>query len=221
MTLAYRGPDWARPAIGGALVGLATGVSTFLTRYTIYTTKLVRRGDVLDDPVEKTLIGRVRAEGLMGREPAIIGETLSIKDAATVVRESGTTVVPVVATDGTFLGTLSALAVATASEQGIDTSQPVTSLQLGDEHVRRSEFASVVLRTLLEAGVEGIAVTDDDGKLIGWVAQRDLVRRIYRQQRRALEQAESESSWGSRMNARIAEFRRHRDSLEAHDEGRL
>nr|MCW1079566.1 chloride channel protein [Streptococcus anginosus] len=38
-------------------VVLATGVSRFLTRATIYTEKLRRRGDVLDDPVDATLLG--------------------------------------------------------------------------------------------------------------------------------------------------------------------
>lgn len=201
-------------------VGLATGLSAFLTRYTIYTTKLVRRGDVLDDPVEQTLLGRVRAEGLMGREPAVIGEALSIRDAAAVIRESGSTAVPVVAPDGTYLGTLGALGIAAAREDGIDPHRPVTDIALAREAVNRREFASVVLRTLVDAGIEGIAVVDDDGKLVGWVAQRDLVGRIYRQQRRALQQAESASSWGSRMSTRLAKYRRHRDSLEAHERKR-
>ena len=38
-------------------VVIATGASRFLTRATIYTEKLRRRGDVLDDPVEGTLLG--------------------------------------------------------------------------------------------------------------------------------------------------------------------
>ncbi|MDO5701462.1 MAG: chloride channel protein [Bowdeniella nasicola] len=202
-------------------VVLATGLSEVLTRYTIYTTKLVRRGDVLDDPVEKTLVGRVRAEGLMGEVPAIVGPALCLRDAEAVIRESGSTVVPVVNEDGTYRGTLGALTLARAHARGVPDDALVADLDLPQVSVNTREFASVVLRTLVEAGAEGIAVVDANSTLVGWVAQRDLVQRIYRQQRRALEAAETESSWGSRISARIMDYRRRRDALEAQEEGRL
>lgn len=195
-------------------VGLSTGVSAFLTRHTIYTTKLVRRGDLLDDPVEQTLIGRVRAAGLMGQAPAIIGPELNLHDAAAVIREAGAHAVPVVADDGTYVGTLGALAIARARETGVDAHSPVTAIELPRHCVRGNEFASVVLKTLMDSGSEGIAVVDTDTKLIGWVAQRDLVERIYRQQRRALDDARPPQSLGERLSRQLGPLRR-RDALEA------
>lgn len=191
-------------------VGLATGLSQFLTRTTIYTEKLIRRGDKLDDPVEKTLIGRVRAAGLMGEVPAIVGPQLPIKNANGVVRESGSTVVPVVDDHGVYRGTLSALALARARDTGIDADQPIDSLHLPQISVKEREFASVVLRTLVQAGMEGIAVVDDDNHLVGWIAQRDLVERIYRQQQRALDEVNNQSSWGMRITQRYHHYREQR-----------
>ncbi|MDO5727731.1 MAG: CBS domain-containing protein, partial [Bowdeniella nasicola] len=188
------------------------GLSQFVTRTTIYTEKLVRRGDMLDDPVEKTLIGRVRAAGLMGEVPAIVGPHLPIKKADGVVRESGSTAVPVVDENGVYRGTLSALALARARDTGIDPNEPISVLHLAHVAVKEREFASVVLRTLVQAGMEGIAVIDDDNHLSGWIAQRDLVARIYRQQQRALDQIENETSWGLRMARRYHDYRQRRKS---------
>ena len=62
------------------------------------------------------------------------------------------------------------------------------------------------MRVLTSSGVEGIPVLHDDGQgapahMVGWISGRDLVDRMYRDQRRALD-ARIESSFGSRWRER-------------------
>ena len=46
-----------------------------------------------------------------------------------------------------------------------------------------------------------LPVLDNQRRVVGWVSERDLVDRMYRDQRRAIE-ARTQTSWGSRMQER-------------------
>ncbi|ETJ32865.1 Voltage gated Cl-channel, partial [human gut metagenome] len=51
---------------------LATFASRFLTRTTIYTEELRRRGEDVEDPLASTLVGRATARRLMPSPPAVL-----------------------------------------------------------------------------------------------------------------------------------------------------
>ena len=184
---------------------IATGASRFLTRKTIYTEKLIRRGDDLDDPVNATLMGRNEARALMGPVPGIIKSTQSVPEASHVMRSSESTLLPVVDEDDKFIGCVSSLELATANLSE-DTPPTVADLHLEPTSVPASAMPSVFMQRMLGSRVAGLPVVEN-GEVIGWISSEDLVRRVYRQQRRALDQRESESSWGSRWQQR----RKHRD----------
>ena len=78
-------------------VALATVTSRFLTRTTIYTEELRRRGEDIDDPVGATIVGRATARDLMHEPPAVLVASASLAQAARIVRASGSTSLPVVA----------------------------------------------------------------------------------------------------------------------------
>ena len=96
-----------------------------------------------------------------------------------------------------------ALAGSTAS-----SAQPRTvgDLDLDLTHVTTTDGASRVLEALVSSHAEALPVirTGPDGRplLAGWVSQGDMVRRLYRQQRRAVEAAEARKSLGSRIQSR-------------------
>ena len=142
-------------------VVIATGASRFLTRATIYTEKLRRRGDVLDDPVEGTLLGTRAASEWMTEAPETLPCEASAASAIAALRRTKETVLPV------------------------DASAP----------------PSEVLGALRRTGLQSLPVVDGDRRVVGWVSERNLVDRMYRDQRRAIE-ARTQTSWGSRMQER-------------------
>ncbi len=68
-------------------VVIATGASRFLTRATIYTEKLRRRGDVLDDPVEGTLLGTRVASQWMTHAPEVLAASASVASALSALEK--------------------------------------------------------------------------------------------------------------------------------------
>ncbi len=181
-------------------VVIATGTSRFLTRKTIYTEKLVRRGEQLDDPVNSTLLGRNQARNLMSPVPGTIHADASLDEAFEAMRAAEVALLPVVDEDGAFLGCVSSLELASARLRN-PLPQRARDLQLSTISVEADTLPSIVMQRMLGSHVAGIPVLEGD-KLIGWLSTEDLVGRIDRQQRQALEQREAESSWGSRWQER-------------------
>ncbi|WP_196717544.1 chloride channel protein [Actinomyces trachealis] len=218
-------------------IALATATSRFLTRTTIYTEELRRRGDDVEDPVASTLMGRTRAWRLMSHPPAVLDELTTLTEATRVLSRCGTDCLPVVAGEarpvpappvspgsgaqaspfrtphkpadarglGQLLGCVSATGLAEAALRG-GTGRPVASLLLTNEHVDLMADSLEVLTKMLEARLDGLPVTrtrpSGELELVGWITKDSLVRRLYRQQRRALEAAQARSSFGSRIQAR-------------------
>ena len=50
---------------------------------------------------------------------------------------------------------------------------------------------SEVLGALRSTGLQALPVLDEDRRVVGWVSERDLVDRMYRDQRRAIAAAEA------------------------------
>ena len=182
-------------------VVIATGTSRFLTRATIYTEKLRRRGDVLDDPVEGTLLGTREASQWMIAAPEVLACTRSVASALSALRRTKETVLPVVDNEGRFAGLVSSLRLAELTQEGGSLDAPVSDLPLIDEAVAASAPPSDVLGALRSTGLQALPVLDEERRVVGWVSERDLVDRMYRDQRRAIA-ARTQTSWGSRMQER-------------------
>lgn len=200
-------------------IALATAMSRFLTRTTIYTEELRRRGEDVEDPVRATLVGRATARTLMQSPPAVLTVGTSLTEAAAALRAAGVPLLPVVEPaaggsgdqrDGSlWRGCVSAITVANAlAGSTASSAQPRTvgDLDLDLTHVTTTDGASRVLEALVSSHAEALPVirTGPDGRplLAGWVSQGDMVRRLYRQQRRAVEAAEARTSLGSRIQSR-------------------
>ena len=75
---------------------LATFASRFLSRGTLFTEELRRRGEDVEDPMTATLLGRARASQLMVDPPATIEATTTVHEAAALMIRYGASVLPVV-----------------------------------------------------------------------------------------------------------------------------
>lgn len=220
---------------------LATFISRFLTRTTIYTEELRRRGDDVEDPLASTLIGRTTAGALMSAPPALVRDTDTLARAADVLRASGSTILPVVRVlpqDGAgqapapdagspartaqggmstpagrgpahevFLGCVSAMQIAAAAVEAGQGQRPgvVAELPLTAERVAVTDSATHVLAVLSRTRADGVPVVraggDGSTELAGWIAQQDMVRRLYRHQRAADDAARERTSLGARVQA--------------------
>ena len=175
-------------------VVIATGASRFLTRATIYTEKLRRRGDVLDG----TLLGTRAASEWMLQVPETLPATSSAASAIAALRRTRETALPVTNEKGRFVGLVSSLRLAELTQEDGSLDAPLSDLPLIDEAVAASAPPSEVLGALRRTGLQSLPVVDVDRRVVGWVSERDLVNRMYRDQRRAIE-ARTQTSWGSRM----------------------
>ena len=183
-------------------VVIATGASRFLTRATIYTEKLRRRGDVLDDPVEGTLLGTRVASQWMTHAPEVLAASASVASALSALRRTRESALPVV-DGGRFVGLVSSLRLAELTQEGGSLDSPLSDLPLIDEAVPDSAPPTKVLEALRRTGLQALPVLDNQRRVVGWVSERDLVDRMYRDQRRAIA-ARTQTSWGSRLKERRA-----------------
>lgn len=296
-------------------VVLATVTGRFLTRTTIYTETLRRRGQDPEDPMRTTLVGRAVARSLMGEPPAVLDEDDSPARAAAEMARTGSTALPVTRSsgapgggaddgprpgaaapsavaktgaatggddavarpeaaagaggpagtaqpaesrgsagagepiktaqpaiagtgkpggdgepaeaggpDGTarsdrapsdvrdsdvgdrvLLGCLDAVTLARAVLEG-RTADRVGELPLSEHHVLASDGATGVLGALVNEGFSALPVVEARPRggfaLVGWVTREQMVERVYRQQRRAFEEARVRTSLGARVQRR-------------------
>lgn len=193
-------------------VAFATAVSRFLTRKTIYTEKLARQGANLDDPVHDTLLARQKVTQFMTDPPAVLDGSMTLAEASEAMHVAGGTPLPVVRSDDDplFIGSISPLMVARAQQAKRPDETPIKDLKLNRTYVRPTALPSKVMRTILDSPMEAVPVVRE-GELIGWVSQHDLVELLYRQQRRALNASEAQSSWGLRMQRRWQSLMKERE----------
>ena len=246
-------------------VVLATVTGRFLTRTTIYTETLRRRGQDPEDPMRTTLVGRAVARSLMREPPAVLDEDDPPARAAAEMARTGSTVLPVTRRpgppgiragtappagvgpaqsgesdrapaasavapagdaapsadasgarpadavapaddeDGILLGCLDAVTLARISLTGRAVER-VGELPLSEHHILASDGATGVLGALVRDGFSALPVVEARPRggfaLVGWVTREQMVERVYRQQRRAFEEAQVRTSLGARVQQR-------------------
>jgi CIC family chloride channel protein len=159
---------------------VATALGNRLTRDTIYTLKLRRRGIDIDAPRARGLMAQTRVAEAMGSPP----RPLHLEQPASeiIARFAGerSDSLPVTDASGVLLGVVAAVDVEQAVTR--DSSQ----LPVAEDLMR--EAPTVCPEDSLEDGVtvlaagddEGVPVVDEDGHLVGWLTHRRVLR-AYRQ----------------------------------------
>ena len=198
---------------------IATFVSRFFTRSTIYTEKLRRRGDVLHEPVDDTLLGRRSARQLMTAPSRILTEDMTLMQAQEYFQSSPVPCLPVIAAKDRYqelpryLGMLTLSELASYLSRGLPPHTRISSLALDESSsIPQSARPSQVLARLSAPDNPwALAVIDEDSPtphFLGWVTQQGLVKEIAAQQGRAIA-AGHLSSWGSRWQDRHPRASRH------------
>jgi CIC family chloride channel protein len=150
---------------------LATGVSHLISRDTVYTRKLLRRGIDIDEPADATL-RREPVSDFMNRPPEPVLATLPLPEAARRFAESDNTHLPVVDGDGSYLGVLAAHDVLTALAGGDQALVQALAISV-DPMSPDAPLGEALER--LDQGAGAVPIADDSKTVIGWVRHRDLL----------------------------------------------
>ena len=160
-------------------VALATGIGQVLSRTTIYTAKLVRRGVDLDAPAPSWAAAH-RVREVMGTVPPLLCPGTSLPEAADALRQAPGGELPVADADGRLLGVLAAEAL--AERMG----EPTGDEQAAGEPARWAEIRPTVppdlsvadaLELLDRHSVHALPVVEDD-RLVGWLTPAAVLDHI-------------------------------------------
>ncbi|MEO9139208.1 MAG: chloride channel protein [Jatrophihabitans sp.] len=149
---------------------LAAGASHLVSKDTVYTRKLIRRGIDIDEPAD-AIVRRRPTSQFMTAPPTPIDADKSVAAAAEMFIASGEAHLPVVTADG-FLGVISSHDVMHALAAGEETD--VRALTERCTPVTPDTPLGEVLQRI-EHDAGAVPVADADGTITGWVRQRDLL----------------------------------------------
>ena len=157
-------------------VAVSTAVASILSRDTIYTVKLRRRGVELLGARAPNPMAFTTVEDAMQPMPTPLRSGEPMKVAVQRLNDEGRDALPIVDADGHYQGTLTARAIEEAMrENDVD----VDVERLGD--VRRTVGAGDTLEQALGALVQpdnvGVAVVGRDKRsVVGWLTRADVLR---------------------------------------------
>ena len=155
---------------------VATGVSRVLSRDTIYTRKLSRRGVDLSAPALPAL-GGVTVASVMSAPPSAIPAERNARAALAELGRSHRRAAPVIGPDGRLVGVLTS-ADATEALATDDTTGARTVAELAEPiaAIAAHDHVGDVLESVVDAvTTDGMPVVAD-GVLVGWLAPADLLR---------------------------------------------
>jgi len=169
-------------------VALATGVGAVLSRGTIYTTKLLRRGIDIERPRPSTLMQQMKVSEAMRPLPAHIAKARPLDDLiGHLIAEDDRAPSPLQRTP---------TSVRPAREANVQA-------------VFADETLEQALRQLVMYGHEGLPVLADDGRtILGWISNRDVMGAFAARLGQTIEEAE--------LGARAAEWASASPATEAH-----
>jgi CIC family chloride channel protein len=160
---------------------LATGVGNLLTRDTIYTLKLRRRGiDLTAGSAQRSAdAGDPPVAEFMGPLPESLPEAMPLSRAVTPLRETPDAILPVVDDQGAYVGVITGRLLA-----DVMTSDDASDRTVGDATdaaptIRAGQTLADVVRLADHAGISVIPVLDESGtSLVGWLSASRVLSAI-------------------------------------------
>ena len=160
-------------------VVISTMLSTGISKESIYTAKLMRRGvDLSAKPARPGLAG-LTVRDFMLPAPKSVGTRMTLEEALRALRTSRRPGLPVITEHGEYVGVVTAVGAAAA--MGDDDADTVTVSQLIEwrEYVGPDDPIESVLDVLLGEDVyDGIPVLDSEGNVAGWLRRDAVLRRM-------------------------------------------
>ncbi len=153
-----------------AAIVLATGVAHAMTKDTIYTLKLRRRGIDLNEQPVAVRAATLKVADIMQQVPPTVPEDMTLMDAAQRLSASSYPVLPVVDSEGAYLGTITARAVTEVLSDGKHDDAVVSSAVELPRELRASSSLNDAIPVLDDSEGSAVPVLDLEGKrLVGWL----------------------------------------------------
>jgi len=163
---------------------LATLTSRLLSRDTVYTLKLRRRGIDLNAPAPGAAIGSQTVEEVMEPLPEPLSATAELAEAGDLLVRSDHGALPVMDTEGRYLGTLTARSVAEALAErpGGDCEPPALAADLAEPTapLTTDMALATALHALVTAPGTGLPVlAPGEDWLVGWLTHQSALRALH------------------------------------------
>ncbi len=163
---------------------LATLTSRLLSHDTVYTLKLRRRGIDLNAPAPGAKIGSQTVEEVMEPLPDLLPADTELAEAGDLLVLSAHGALPVLDTEGRYLGTLTALSVAEvlAERPGGGSEPPAFAGPLAEPTapITTDMPLSTALHVLVRASGTGLPVlAPGKDRLVGWLTHQSALRALH------------------------------------------
>ncbi|MCY0906150.1 chloride channel protein [Arthrobacter sp. H14-L1] len=158
---------------------VATGVSKIMSRDTIYTLKLRRRGIDLERHPGTELLSRTRVDAVMDTSFRALPGYLSVAEGARRLLGAKHPALPVIGADGTLTGIVTVQHLANVLNDDDDERDRMTLSDAAEmtATVLPEDTLQMVLGAVLGSSTNaGLPVTDADGSLRGWLNQETVLR---------------------------------------------
>ena len=155
---------------------VATGVSGKLSRDTIYTLKLRRRGVDISRGRPENLMRTLTVSDAMQPVPAALASVDPLERIIRRFTDEAREALPVIEPDGCYRGTVTSQEVE-RSVAGNDAHATAGDLARLLPMVRATQSLDEAVQALIGGGTTGVPVVSTDGsRLVGWVDHHDILR---------------------------------------------
>ena len=163
-------------------VAIATAVAQIITRDTIYSIKLARRGvDVTDEPAAAVVADLTVAETMSTNVPLVTEDT-DLQELTLAMSRSRGTVLAVTDEEGRFRGLVSATDLTAALER-TDQNLVASDISVASpQRVYPDDQLGHVVELMAEGDLRQLPVVArwDERRLLGMISQRDVLRQVAR-----------------------------------------
>ena len=150
---------------------VATALTNQITRDTIYTLKLRRRGIDIDAP-RPSRMAQITVAEAMGQTPRALTPDQPLREIVERFATERTDSLPV--TDA--VGSLTGVIAASDLERAISHRTDSTTLAREVPRLQPSDSLEDAVQALASTDDEGLPVIDEDNQLIGWITHRHVLR---------------------------------------------
>jgi CIC family chloride channel protein len=162
---------------------VATALSGALSRDTIYTLKLRRRGIDIDQPHATGVMAQITVAEAMGKPPRPVRPDQPLDELVKRFAGERSDSLPIIDEHGSLLGVIAAVDVERAISQATDEPPLAAALARAAPDVRADDSLEDAVHALGSTDDEGVPVLGEDHQLIGWLTHRRVLR-AYRERSR-------------------------------------
>jgi CIC family chloride channel protein len=154
---------------------VATALSNAISKDTIYTLKLRRRGISIDNQSTPSRMAQITVAQAMGQAPGPVDSDQSLRAVIQRLATDKSDSLPVTNSNGTLVGTVTATDVEQAIDHDSDEPANVATLVHPTPPLHPQDTLEDAVHALGGNDIEGVPVSDEHGQLIGWITHRRVL----------------------------------------------